>query len=579
MSTRMDLISFMIKESTGMDVKTFLNTFRKLPANSKKNLINDEQISDALRMLNAGDNKFDNTVRILIEPDQRIKRAALRKHYMENEGLNSYIDDLVELIKESDDAFKIKQDLAKPGQRVVRPTPAYSDAQMRIFSKMYKTNNPFLMTHIKNRIGESRFAGLQRKATSRGFLQPEDKKFYTNLFNKGYLSIGYYAKDEAVTRAANILKRYKELVPTSIGSELRGGPFAFSGVDIMELLKTDDFLKAYLTKPKLKKGEASAEYLKSIGAKTMSPEKYESFVKNELMKQLKREGILDELGLQNLDLLGFTPKLQITDDPKIKNFMIEEAKKGNAHLINSNMVTVLNPDQKQYFDNFITQVREKVYSTGADTTPLMRQYNKNASNHAARTADLIRSNFNRFMRYSIFKGETADQAFDNFKKQVESEDFFEKAIPIIYRTAKLHDKINYNKLRYGIEFPKVSLSHHKAAIDYVDLTFKSNNLFTGERKLNAIESGLQQKIRNLKSKIDQRGGKKLVMSDETIRALQREIDDLEYELEISGVYEPVAPDYEKQIDQAVTDISTAGSFLFKDGGFASIEDVLDYRNG
>ena len=69
------------------------------------------------------------------------------------------------------------------------------------------------------------------------------------------------------------------------------------------------------------------------------------------------------------------------------------------------------------------------------------------------------------------------------------------------------------------------------------------------------------------------------MSDETIRALQREIDDLEYELEISGVYEPVAPDYEKQIDQAVTDISTAGSFLFKDGGFASIEDVLNYNNG
>ena len=47
-----------------------------------------------------------------------------------------------------------------------------------------------------------------------------------------------------------------------------------------------------------------------------------AFVKNEIMKQLKREGILDELGLQNLDLLGYTPKLQITDDPKIKNFMI-----------------------------------------------------------------------------------------------------------------------------------------------------------------------------------------------------------------------------------------------------------------
>ena len=575
----MDLISFMIKESTGMDVKTFLNTFKKLPANSKKNLINDEQISDALRMLNAGDNKFENTARILIEPDQRIKRAALRKHYMENEGLNSYIDDLVELIKESDEAFKIRQDLAKPGQVIRKSAPAYSDAQIRIFAQMYKTNNPFLMSHIKRRMGDRRYDGMQRQATVRGFLTPEDKKFYTNLFNKGYLNIGYFAKDEAVTRAANILKRYKELVPTSLGSELRGGPFAFSGVDITELLKTDDFLKAYLTQPKLSKTAARSEYLQQAGKQTMTSEKYERFVKNNIIKQLKREGILDELGLQHLDLLGQTPKLQITDDPKIKNFMIEEAKKGNAHLVNSNMQTILDPSQKQYFNNFVTQVREKVYSTGVDTTPLMRQYNKNASNHAARTADLIKSNFNRFMRYSIFRGQTKDQAFENFKKQVESEDFFENAIPIIYRTAKLHDKINYNKLRYGIEFPKVSLSHHKAAIDYIDLTFKSNNLFTGERKLNAMEAGLQQRIRNLKSKIDQRGGRKLIMSDETIRNLQREIDDLEYELEISGVYEPVAPDYEKQMDQTITDISTAGYGLLADGGFASIEDVLDYRNG
>ena len=54
---------------------------------------------------------------------------------------------------------------------------------------------------------------------------------------------------------------------------------------------------------------------------------------------------------------------------------------------------------------------------------------------------------------------------------------------------------------------------------------------------------------------------------------------MEYQLESGGYYEPVPKDFDAKMDQAVTDISTAGSFLFKDGGFASIEDVIDYRNG
>ena len=34
----------------------------------------------------------------------------------------------------------------------------------------------------------------------------------------------------------------------------------------------------------------------------------------------------------------------------------------------------------------------------------------------------------------------------------------------------------------------------------------------------------------------------------------------------------------QSMEQALTDISTGASFLFKDGGFASIEDVLGYGN-
>ena len=154
-----------------------------------------------------------------------------------------------------------------------------------------------------------------------------------------------------------------------------------------------------------------------------------------------------------------------------------------------------------------------------------------------------------------------------------------KAMPIFYETERLRDKIKYNFSKYGIEFPEVSLSHQSRVIDHIDKAFKANNIFTGFRKLNAEEQALQSQITALKSKIQQRGGAKLVQSDETVRNLQKQLNDLEYQLESGGYYEPVPKDFDAKMDQAVTDISTAGSFLFKDGGFASIEDVLDYRNG
>ena len=69
-----------------------------------------------------------------------------------------------------------------------------------------------------------------------------------------------------------------------------------------------------------------------------------------------------------------------------------------------------------------------------------------------------------------------------------------------------------------------------------------------------------------------------MQSDETVRNLQKELNDLEYQLESGGYYEPVPKDFDAKMDQALTDISTGASFLFKDGGFATIEDVLGYSN-
>ena len=54
-----------------------------------------------------------------------------------------------------------------------------------------------------------------------------------------------------------------------------------------------------------------------------------------------------------------------------------------------------------------------------------------------------------------------------------------------------------------------------------------DNLVTGFRKLNAEEQALQSQITALKSKIQQRGGAKLVQSDETVTSVPNVPDSID----------------------------------------------------
>ena len=93
--SRIDLAQFLIKESTGLEVSDFINGFKKLPANAKNKLITDENISDALRILNTSKNKFDNVLKIYNDPDQRLNRMAIKQFYSDNTGLKNYTDNLI----------------------------------------------------------------------------------------------------------------------------------------------------------------------------------------------------------------------------------------------------------------------------------------------------------------------------------------------------------------------------------------------------------------------------------------------------------------------------------------------------
>jgi hypothetical protein len=553
--SRIDLAQFLIKESTGLEVSDFINGFKKLPANAKNKLITDENISDALRILNTSKNKFDNVLKIYNDPDQRLNRMAIKQFYSDNTGLKNYTDNLINIFSTA------KENIGKGGRAA---TAELSDQDLSIFAQMYNTNNPFLMRQIKSQIGEDNFTNLQRR--SKTLIKPESKDFYTNVAKTTPSSPeAVQLFDISVSRAANLLKRYKELIPDTSGSELRQGTYNFGHIDTIKLFETDEVLKAYLNAPSLQ------ARTNKKGAQDIIKRR-----KNKILKVLKQEGVLDELGLGSIDLTSGPPKVSLSDDPRVKKFMLEQAQEGNPNLIGSNMVNILEPDQINYFNQVLQSVRKNIYDRGLNTVPLMRQINKTTDNHATRSTDILRSTFNRYMRFALMEGKSVDQAFDGFKKQVEDPDFLDKAVPIFYNTERLRDKIKFNFSKYGIDFPQVSLSHQERVIDHIDKSFKANNIFTGFRKLNAKEQALQSKITALKSKIQQRGGSKLVQSDANVRRLNNELKDLEYELESGGYYERVPEDFDKQMDQAITDISTGGSFLFQDGGFASIEDVLDY---
>ncbi len=561
-----DLAFFLIEQSTGMKPNDFLKLFRKLPANQKNKLITQDNINDAIRMLSEKtDDELDYMKNFLMSNKFVNQRVALRQHYQTHAGLKRFTTKLKKAFDEAQALPKLKGGRSAPAE--------ISRNDIEKFALLYNTKNPFLNKQIKNIIGENNFTSLQRRGQTLGLINKNTIKFNQDIAGAVLDSGPMF--DQATMRAANILKRYKELVPLTSGSELRLGTYNFGYIDTIKLFETDPFLKAYINAPSRQGGSTTgAIFTDQVkGAEDIIKRR-----KNKILKALKELGVLDELNLSSINLTSGPPRVNLTDNPKVKAFIIDEAKKGNPNLVGSNMTKILEDDQKFYFDEFLKRFRKNMYDSGLDTTPLMREFGE-TNNHANRATDLIRSNFNRYMRFGLIEGKDVNELFDGFKKQVESKDFMKKAMPIFYETERLRDKIKYNFSKYGIEFPEVSLSHQSRVIDHIDKAFKANNIFTGFRKLNAEEQALQSQITALKSKIQQRGGAKLVQSDETVRNLQKELNDLEYQLESGGYYEPVPKDFDAKMDQAVTDISTAGSFLFKDGGFASIEDVLDYRNG
>ena len=175
------------------------------------------------------------------------QRVALRQHYQTHAGLKRFTTKLKKAFDEAQALPKLKGGRSAPAE--------ISRNDIEKFALLYNTKNPFLNKQIKNIIGENNFTSLQRRGQTLGLINKNTIKFNQDIAGAVLDSGPMF--DQATMRAANILKRYKELVPLTSGSELRLGTYNFGYIDTIKLFETDPFLKAYINAPSRQGGSTT----------------------------------------------------------------------------------------------------------------------------------------------------------------------------------------------------------------------------------------------------------------------------------------------------------------------------------
>jgi len=543
-SPEIDFSNKFILEQTGMDSKTFLDEFKKATADVQVNILKDPQYAQALKVLTLPvENQKIRLRDILVNPSERVNRTILNNYYLNDPETVAFANQLNNLVMSG---------TGKGGAK------KYSNEVIKKFADIYNSENPFELNAFKTIMGQENFRTFMKPIRKSGLVDPDTFRRGKTLEYKPQAVIG----DNMIARTYELLSKYKSMVPKATGQELKGGPNSLGEFDIFQLLSQDKIIKDYLTGPTLQ-GKQSADTLQRR--------------KEAMLTRLNQEGLIKELGLDKYFLKGVNPKVTSSNDPKTKAFL-EKLEKNERQTLKSiktrTILDALNDDQREFFNNMRIDVVGEV--VGEQPLPLLKQYQKNRKNFNSQVNNVIEANFGRMMKYGIREGKSMDEVFESFKKQVSDPDFAEKVVPLILKTVKVRDKVRYNNIRFGLDIDDVNLSHKKAVLEDIDTTFKIQNIFMGKEKLNAAENYIKQKMSGLKSKLNQKGGKVLNLSETEEKAIEREIRDLQFELDNGGYYDAVQ---EEAIDDFVSDVMEKNYEIatqMKDGGFASIEEVLEY---
>ena len=414
------------------------------------------------------------------------------------------------------------------------------------FADIYNKQDPFATQYLSTILGKGTFDKLRNRSSlipvEEGGIKPESVSFYSKQRKVDPQT------DIVTTKAENILRNYKKFVPEATGYELK--PNNLGEIDIDSLLSLDKDVKSYL----------------SVNGVIDKNKKFA------LLNKLRNEGVIDDLGLGEVFLMG--PKTISSSDPQILNYLAK-AKTGKLPKHFKYTQKILTDSQQIQLKNIYKKIAE-IYEPMNLGTGMMK-----GQPLSKKTKELFQNNVNRMIEHGIRRqGKTVEEVMTSLAKQTNDPDFYEKVVPLMIKKVQLQDKIDYYKSK-GVDLDDVNVSHMTAVVDDIDLTFKLNNIFIGSAKKNQEEQKYANKIRRLKAQLQGRGGIQLVSKNQA-KQISDEIDQLEFEIEELGLRRPIGADFESGIDDQFKPMMEQNleiSEQMQDGGLVSFEEVLEYNDG
>jgi hypothetical protein len=434
----------------------------------------------------------------------------------------------------------------------------FTPEMVSLFTDIYKQRNPanieYLRAYARGQFNSLRELGMKLEDYEGGITQ-EDVDFYTETKES---KRKYY--DMIFLKAENVLKNYKASNPKATGVELKVNKLG--DTNITDLLKTDSTLNMHLSK-------AQSEVPLST-----------------IINTLKDDGLFSELGFDNYFLAS---QIKEINSPTIDKYLAE--KQLDKLPKDFDYSSLLSPDQK----TLVTQVNAKV-------TEVMENMNIPAISSSQRgqgfpdvrkkVKDKLRQNLNRMILYQLREGKDYPEIMESFKEQTDDPAFYREVVPLILESVQIRNYIDgLNKdlglKELGLDIDNVVLAHSRGVLKDVSLTFKINNLYIGDEKLNQEESTIQRGITKqgeILAKYEDRDDASLTDKEkkEIVKANEK-LTDYKAQLENKGYYDSVespspasvSAEQEQQIKRAISEaMFNEPTYFKKDGGIISIFDMI-----
>ena len=206
--------------------------------------------------------------------------------------------------------------------------------------------------------------------------------------------------------------------------------------------------------------------------------------------------------------------------------------------------------------------------------------------------DKLRQNLNRMILYQLREGKDYPEIMESFKKQTDDPEFYREVVPLILESVQTRNYIDgLNKdlglKELGLDIDNVVLAHSRGVLKDVSLTFKINNLYIGDEKLNMEEATIQRGITRqgeILAKYEDRDDASLTDKEkkEIVKANEK-LTDYKAQLENKGYYDSVespspasvSAEQEQQIKRAISEaMFNEPTYFKKDGGIISIFDMI-----